>query len=51
MEEFGGTVNSKGYKLLDPHVKAIMVIQLQYKDVKKFTKFSWKTDSHVQMWR
>lgn len=22
-EEFGGTVNSKGYKLLDPHVKAI----------------------------
>ena len=22
-EEFGGTVNSKGYKVLDPHVKAI----------------------------
>lgn len=22
-EEFGGTVNSKGYKMLDPHVKAI----------------------------
>lgn len=22
-EEFGGTVNSKGYKVLDPHVKAL----------------------------
>ena len=22
-EEFGGTINSKGYKVLDPHVKAI----------------------------
>lgn len=23
MEQFGGTINSKGYKVLDPHVKAI----------------------------